>query len=955
MLCYKCGSHVPDGQKVCPTCGQSLARSAAKGSESASSLVNDKRRQRTSSRAGAAIFTNGDILSGRYRIIDAIGGGGVGAVYRAHDQDIDVDVALKTIAPKLLQAPEEKKIFSRKIRQARKLHHANIVRIYDEGQDGAHSFYTMQLLEGLTLRKVLDLRREKQQSFIAQEIAPIFRQLSAALEYAHRSTYHGGLKPENIIILPDLLKLTDFFLIQALPLKPFLAIQKAKGRAFHYIAPEVRLESAHVDGRADIYSLGVILMEMLTGEIFAGYWNKAVKQACKGMPKRVDDLLRRALAEQPEARFQAVDNFMSALEKVLKSGDLTDWQEQTTAPGANPPPPPPPPPPGLNDDEENDAEEPALLTGSSVILIEDDSEAADGEADDMTPIERPSVHDVELTPKARRRRGPPPLPPEDDDVDTAVERKDESDEQNLPAAVHSSTGSGPEVYNQATAMEDELALPGERDPDDPNLGEDVPAPPPLPPDALVGFAEGDVDQTRSLPGEPRGIHDELTALSSYPEPVPSLQSGPLPTLMPRVMPPPLAPVLPPNRRKNERKGILLAAAALVAVLVVAALVFSYVRGLQQQLAQKQPGSSLVDASTLAMASLDASAPAVDAALQNDAAINAKDTGPSAAEEQRLATEQAKQKADEERKLLAEQQAENDRLAAEKAAQRREEEEEAARLMQEQAKKIAADKAARDAELKRQREEAKRLADEARQNRLAEKQRKADEAKQRKEAEDKRRAEAKAKVKAAAEAAAAAAHTGGGTSCPRGMKFIPAGSFKMGSAAGDPMRNFEEKRLESVQVDGFCIDYYEYPNGKRVKPRTNVSWYQAKSLCERKGKRLCTESEWEKACKGKKNFRFPYGNRWRPEICNTEDAEGQDRPLATAIDFPRCRSSYSIIGMSGNAAEWTASKFSPGLRDRVHRGGSADKPNWAARCANRGNLAPGQKNSMLGFRCCANPK
>lgn len=968
MLCYKCGSHVPEGKKVCPTCGQSLARSAAKKAESASDLVKDKRRQRSSSRASAAIFTNGDVLSGRYRIIDAVGGGGVGAVYRAHDQDIDVDVALKTIAPKLLQAPEEKKIFSRKIRQARKLHHANIVRIYDEGQDGAHAFYTMQLLEGLTLRKVLDLRREKQQSFIAQEIAPIFRQLTAALEYAHRSTYHGGLKPENIIILPDLLKLTDFFLIQALPLKPFLAIQKAKGRAFHYIAPEVRLESTHVDGRADIYSLGVILMEMLTGETFAGYWNKAVKQACEGMPKRVDEILRRALAEQPEARFQAVDDFMSALEKILKSGDLEDWQEQTTAPGANPPPPPPPP--GLDDeDEADDEDEPALLTGSSVMLIEDDPEAeTEEEADDLTPIERPSVHDIELKPKSRKRRGPPPLPPEDDDVDTAVERKDLDDAKpahKLAAAVHQSTGSGPEIYDQATAMENGQALPPERDPDDPELDEDVPAPPPLPPDALVGFAEAEGDQTRSLPGEPRGIHDELTALSSYPEPVPGLQNGPLPTPMPRIMPPPLAPVLPPSRRGDGQKRIIIASAVVIVLLIIGALVFSYVRGLQKQLAQRQTGARLVDASVLGMAEIDAATPILDAGLRAETASNpetkveGKDAALSAEEQKRLAEEQAKQKADEERKLKEEQQAEQKRLAEEKAAQRKAEEEEAARLMREQAEKIAADKAAqeaeRKAELQRQRQEAKRLADEARQRRLDEKKRKAEEAKQRRADKAKQRKEAEAKRLAEAKAKAAAANSGGGTSCPRGMKFIPAGSFKMGSAANDPMRNFEEKRLESVQVDGFCIDYYEYPNGKRVKPRTGVTWYQAKSLCERKGKRLCREEEWEKACKGTKNFRYPYGNRWRPEICNTEDAEGKDRSLGTAVDFPRCRSSYSIIGMSGNAAEWTASKFSPGLRDRVHRGGAADKPNWAARCANRGNLAPGQSNAMLGFRCCADPK
>ena len=984
MLCYKCGSHVPEGKKTCPTCGQSLARSVQKGSDSAADVVDDKRRARTSSRASAAIFSNGDVLSGRYRIIDPVGGGGVGAVYRAHDQDIDVDVALKTIAPKLLQAPEEKKVFSRKIRQARKLHHANIVRIYDEGQDGAHAFYTMQLLEGLTLRKVLDLRREKGQSFIGQEIAPIFRQLSAALEYAHRSTFHGGLKPENIIILPDLLKLTDFYLIQALPLKPFLAIQKAKGKAFHYIAPEVRLESNHVDGRADIYSMGVILMEMLTGEVFGGYWNKSVKDACIGIPPRVDALLRRALAEQPEARFQAVDDFMAGLEEILKKGDLEDWHEQSTAPSATPPPPPPP----MADDDDDDVDEddePALLTGSSVLLIEDDDDEEstavgvkrpqpEAERDDLTPIERPSTQDIETPPSARRRRGPPPLPPEDDDVDTAVERgageKDPA-QAKLPDVVHKSTGLGPEVYDQATAIEDDLKPLPSADPDALNLGEDVPAPPPLPPDALAGFAEVGGDQTRSVPSEPKGIHDELTALSSYPEPLPGQLSGPLPTPLPRVLPPPLAPVLPPNRRRSSTRTLLFAGIGAVLFVLVGILLFSYIRDLQKQLAQQRVGQNIVDASlTGIMAKADAGSADLGSTTERAAAVEDANEPvqqlaqvDAASEAERLA-EQAR-KTEEARKAEAqrledERKAKEARLAQEAADKARAEQEEAARLMREQAATAAAEKAARDsadkAERDRQRQEAKRLAAEARQRRQEEKQRKAaaekarkaELARKRKEAEDKRKADEAAKAKIAAASS-------GGTSCPRGMKFIAAGAFKMGSAGNDPMRNFEEKRLESVQVQAFCMDYYEYPNGKRVKPRTGVTWYRAKSLCEAKGKRLCSEEEWEKACKGPKNLRYPYGNRWNPGVCNTEDAEGHDRSLAAPIDFPRCRSRYSIIGMSGNAAEWTSSRFSPGLRDRVHRGGSADKPNWASRCANRGNLAPGESNALLGFRCCADPK
>ena len=963
MLCYKCGSHVPEGLKSCPTCGQSLARTAQEGPAKAANLVDDKRKQRAALRTGAAMLSAGEVLAGRYRVIDPIGSGGVGAVYRAHDQDIDVDVALKAIAPKLLQTAEEQKNFAQKIRLARKLHHANIVRIYDDGREGEQRFYTMQLLEGLTLRKVIDLRQQKKQPFVAQEIEPIFQQLTTALSFAHRTTYHGDLKPDNIVILPDLLKLTDFCLIQALPLKPFLAIQKSRGKPFNYLAPEVRIESSRIDGRADIYSLGVILAEMLTGEVFTGTFDKAFAAAVANLPRRVDPLIRRALAEQPEARFQSADDLWESLADIINSGGL-DGLSARPAAGAGKPPPPPPP-------EEYVAPEPVYVSGSNVMLLEEGTAVErtdpnrDSTSPDSTPLERPPT--LEPSAEERARHGVPPRPPaappplpldasEDDTAPPATPRP-----STLAEEIRRATGEGSDVYERATRLEQESDAPpavAAKRGGNGAGGSAIPSPPPLPAEAVDAI--GGPEPTISSPtDEPVGIHDELTAISRYPEPPPGRRGGAsaaLPSL-----PPPIAPVVPPMRRR--RSGGLFVAAA-IAVVVVG--VFAYgvyamrqptsrfgVQQLSQWFGRTQPDAARAaarpDAAAAAVAIAPVqrdAAPAAMAPVKPDAAIVA--AAPSKPDAAPAVVAVAPANVDEPRTGTT------GKSAAE-----------AARLDREQATRAIEARKAAEEDRKRQRAEAQRLAEESRQQRELEKQR--EQEKQRAADEERKAAEAAAREDAerarlaeeekskAMQVAARTPETGGDKKCPRGMALVGAGSFQMGSAANDPMRNFEEKRLESVELPTYCIDYYEYPNGKAAPPKVGVNWNQAKSLCESKGKRLCSEEEWEKACKGPSNARFPYGNAWDPTICNTEDADGNDHPLDVAVNFARCRSGYGIINMSGNAAEWTSSSFSPGVKDRVHKGGAANRPNWAARCANRGNLAPTEKGDLLGFRCCGDPQ
>jgi hypothetical protein len=195
----------------------------------------------------------------------------------------------------------------------------------------------------------------------------------------------------------------------------------------------------------------------------------------------------------------------------------------------------------------------------------------------------------------------------------------------------------------------------------------------------------------------------------------------------------------------------------------------------------------------------------------------------------------------------------------------------------------------------------------------------------------------------------------GKSCPAGMVSVEGGSFELGSSPSDDMRGFGELRAQQRRVKTFCIDIYEYPNQRGKAPRVGVSWTSARRACERAGKRLCTEAEWEKACKGPGGKRFPFGNRYSPDACNISEGSGADRKPGPCGGFPRCRSGYGVVDLAGNVREWTASQFQKGVSDRVVKGGAADDGAYVARCAARLNEAASARQPNIGFRCCADPR
>lgn len=190
-----------------------------------------------------------------------------------------------------------------------------------------------------------------------------------------------------------------------------------------------------------------------------------------------------------------------------------------------------------------------------------------------------------------------------------------------------------------------------------------------------------------------------------------------------------------------------------------------------------------------------------------------------------------------------------------------------------------------------------------------------------------------------------------------MAWIPPGTLLAGSAPGATPRIAEEELPSTpVALHGFYIDLYPYPNEHGAIPTTNATREEADVLCAQKGKRLCTELEWERACKGEANRMYEYGVEYRAATCGTGVAseEAARRPTG---DRPACKSTFGVAELHGGAWEWTSSRWGRGAKEDlgVLRGGNAVAGELVGRCANALARPPKQKGPTMGWRCCAGDK
>ncbi|WP_258111494.1 Stk1 family PASTA domain-containing Ser/Thr kinase [Alicyclobacillus sp. SP_1] len=273
------------------------------------------------------------ILSGRYRIEEAIGGGGMAVVYRAVDELLGRTVAVKMLRPQFAGDEEFVSRFRQEAQAAAKLSHPNIVNLYDVGMSGNEYFIVMEYVDGPTLK---DLIKSKG-ALPVEEVVDISAQICEALAHAHEHRIiHRDIKPHNILLTKSgIVKVTDFGIARAVTGTTITDRQATSVLgSVHYFSPE-QARGGQTDVKSDIYSLGVVMYEMLTGELpFSGDSPVSValkhlreefvepRQIDRSIPQSIENIVLRALAKSPSARYPDMESMLADLNDALKTPNV---------------------------------------------------------------------------------------------------------------------------------------------------------------------------------------------------------------------------------------------------------------------------------------------------------------------------------------------------------------------------------------------------------------------------------------------------------------------------------------------------------------------------------------------------------------------------------------------------------------------------------------------------------
>ncbi|MFQ5793057.1 MAG: serine/threonine-protein kinase, partial [Acidobacteriota bacterium] len=305
-MCPQCGKQYTLSERLCPHDGAVLEDERSPEEQATSSL-----------------------LAGKYRIDGFIKRGGMGAVYRATHLMLDKPVAVKLINPELVTSADIVRRFQREARAASQLNHPNIVTVHDLGQTEDGTLYiVMELVEGVSLKQLVKeegpLQPERAVSFV--------RAIASALSLAHKNgVIHRDLKPQNIMICRDSEgvegpKLLDFGIAKTFETEgPALTSTGMVLGTPQYMAPE-QAKGASVDGRSDLYALGIILYEMLVGRVpFNDQSVPAVlvkqmsepprppSQLRPELPPALESIVLQCLEKEPDARFGSAEELLRAL------------------------------------------------------------------------------------------------------------------------------------------------------------------------------------------------------------------------------------------------------------------------------------------------------------------------------------------------------------------------------------------------------------------------------------------------------------------------------------------------------------------------------------------------------------------------------------------------------------------------------------------------------------------
>lgn len=323
MKCPQCGIDVPDSTRFCSQCGSPL-------------LSGDARSMTETVKASYTQLLPGDKIAAKYTILEKLGEGGMGVVYKALDVRLQREVALKFLSPHLTRDSEARERFIHEARAASALDHSNICTIHeiDETDDGL-MFIAMAHYQGETLRA-----RIKRGPLIMENALDVARQIAEGLARAHgKGIIHRDIKSANVIINnEEVVKIVDFGLAKLMGMTQITKAGTTMGTVAYMSPEQARGDAA--DHRADIWALGVVLYEMVTGSLpFKGEREETiiysilnedpvpVSSLLPDIPVELEKIIARTLQKNPQSRYQHVREFLADLHGIYTVLDITpDWR-----------------------------------------------------------------------------------------------------------------------------------------------------------------------------------------------------------------------------------------------------------------------------------------------------------------------------------------------------------------------------------------------------------------------------------------------------------------------------------------------------------------------------------------------------------------------------------------------------------------------------------------------------
>jgi serine/threonine protein kinase len=322
MKCPECGVENPDGTQFCSNCAGPLIPGGLGPQEPTRTYM-----------APVLELAPGSTFARRYRIIEELERGGMGRIYKVLDTEVDERVVLKLIKPEIAADAKTIERFRRELKYARKIGHRNVCRMYDLGREGQNFFITMEYIAGEDLKSFI---KRSGRLTVAKAVS-LAKQVCGGLSEAHRlGVIHRDLKPKNIMIDTDgNARILDFGIARSLQAEDITRDGAIVGTP-EYMSPE-QVETKDIDKRSDIYSLGIILFEMLTGRTpFEGETPLSVAMKHKTekppdpqkinpqIPAPLNRVILKCLEKKREQRYQTIEEVLTELSAIENELPTTD-------------------------------------------------------------------------------------------------------------------------------------------------------------------------------------------------------------------------------------------------------------------------------------------------------------------------------------------------------------------------------------------------------------------------------------------------------------------------------------------------------------------------------------------------------------------------------------------------------------------------------------------------------